>query len=108
MVFISVPLKKKHEDEETSRIINVVGFSAIFLLSLTGAGGLTIRATSGSNFCEEFSSGGSGRCGEARLAVAMSWTSVVIGGLTYLQQSMMREFLIGSFSHRWGPGLLVG
>ena len=46
--------------------------------------GLVIRATSESGFCEEFLSARPEKCREARLAIAMSWTSVVVGELVYL------------------------
>ncbi|KAF9647453.1 hypothetical protein BDM02DRAFT_3270243 [Thelephora ganbajun] len=70
--------KHIREDAEPSRIPNVTCFAIIFLLSLTGAMGLTIRAASGNSFCEDFLSSRPGKCREAGLAIAMSWTSAVI------------------------------
>lgn len=79
--FYRVLLNNRHVDAETSRAPSVTCFSIVFLLSLMGAAGLTIRATSGNGFCEEFLSAHPEKCREAVVAVAMSWTSVVIGEL---------------------------
>ena len=78
-IFYSMLFKYKHMDAEPSRVPNVTCFSIIFLLSLIGATGLTIRATSGGGFCEEFLSAHPERCMGARLAIALSWISVIIG-----------------------------
>ena len=84
IIFYSAFYKHTHEDAEPSRAPTLTCFSIIFSLSLTGAVGLTIRATSGDGFCEEFLSADPGKCVEARLVLGMSWTSVIIGKLMYL------------------------
>jgi len=76
--------KYKHRDAEPSRVSNVTGFSIIFSLSLIGATGLTIRATSGGGFCEEFLPARPERCKGAQLAIALSWISVLIGEIICL------------------------
>lgn len=76
--------KHMHEDVEPSRVPNITCFSIILSLSLTGATGLAIRATSGNGFCEEFLSARPEECKEAGLAIAMSWVSVFVGELIYL------------------------
>ena len=107
-MFSSMFFKDKHKDMEPSRIPNLVCFSLIFSLSLMAAIGLAIRAAYGNGFCEEFISTSSGECKEAGFAVAMSWTSVIVGGLTYHSQPVPCEFLICPFSHRRHPGFLAG
>lgn len=69
--------------------------------------GLTIRAASGNGFCEEFLSVGSEKCRGAGIVIVMSWTSVIIGELICLSQSMPCG-LIRSFSYRRDLGFLVG
>lgn len=76
--------KYMHEDAEPSRVPDITCFSVILSLSLTGAMGLAIRATFENGFCEEFLSAHPEKCREAELAIAMSWTSVIIGKLMYL------------------------
>lgn len=92
-MFSSMFFKDKHKDMEPSRIPNLVCFSLIFSLSLMAAIGLAIRAAYGNGFCEEFISTSSGECREAGFAVAMSWTSVIVGGLTYHSQPVHTSFL---------------
>ena len=84
MTCYSMWFKYMYKDAEPSRIPNVICFSIILSLSLTGAMGLTIRAASGDGFCEEFLSAHPEKCREAGLAIAMSWTSVIFGELGYL------------------------
>jgi hypothetical protein len=106
-MFFSQLSKYKYDGSEPSRVSNVVNFSVIFLCSLAGAMGLAIRATSGNVFCEEFLSIGSEKCRGAVLVIAMSWTSVIIGELIYLSQSMPCG-LIRSFSYPRDLGFMVG
>lgn len=80
--FYRMLFKHKYKDREPSRVPNVTCFSVIFSLSLMGAAGLTIRATSGGGFCGEFVSAHPEKCREAGFVIAMSWTSVIIGELT--------------------------
>lgn len=84
MTRYSMWFKYIHKGAEPSRIPNVICFSIILSLSLTGAMGLAIRAASGGGFCEEFLSAHPEKCREAGLAIAMSCTSVIFGELGYL------------------------
>ena len=87
-----------------NRVPNVVCFSLIFLLSLTGAVGLAIRAGSGSAFCEEFLSSDPEKCREASWAIALSWGSVIVGKL--LIAFMWCDILIGSCSYHRYTGFM--
>lgn len=77
----SMLFKDRYRNDKPSRVPNVACFSIVFLLSLTGAVGLAIRAASGNSFCEEFLSPHNNDCSEAGLAITLSWTSVLVGEL---------------------------
>ena len=66
--------------------------------------GLALRATSGPSFCEEFRSFHTEKCREAGLAVAFSWTSVIIGELKHFHQNV--SYL--SYSCPWYSNFLAG
>lgn len=72
-------LKYKRRNAEPTRILNLIAFFAIFVLSLVGAIGLTARAASGKGLCEDFASKHPGNCVEAAVAMTFTWASVVIG-----------------------------
>jgi hypothetical protein len=83
-IFYSILFNRIHRGVEPSRVPYITCFSVISFLSLVGATGLSIRATSGGGFCEEFLSDHPEKCREAGLAIVMSWTSFIIGELMYL------------------------
>lgn len=64
-----------------SRILNLFAFSVLFVLSLVGAVGLSVRGASqqGKGLCEDFASEHPENCTKATIAVTITWISVVIG-----------------------------
>ncbi|KAF9778244.1 hypothetical protein BJ322DRAFT_1114487 [Thelephora terrestris] len=78
VILASLFFKEKYGPTAPHRIPNVVCFSAIFSLSLTGAVSLAIRAGSGSDFCNDFLSSHPEKCREASWAIALSWGSVIV------------------------------
>ena len=106
-VFPRVLLKPKPTFVE-NWILNVIGFFAIFLFSLTGATGLVVHVADGNGFCEEFNTIIRGRCAGARSVIGVSWATVVIGELPYLSQFISADIAIGPFSYHRGPGFFVG
>ena len=74
-------LKYKRRNEGPSHLPNLIGFFILFVFSLVGAIGLTIRGASrgGKGLCEDFASGHPKNCTKATVAVAVAWVSVVFG-----------------------------
>lgn len=100
--FTSMFFKRRYGNAEPRWVPNITCFSIILSLSLTGAVGLAIHAGSGGAICEEFLSPHPEKCMEASFAVAMSWSSVIIG-----EQTRFSPFDHDLFAHLAVAGILV-
>lgn len=74
-------LKYKRRSAESSRVLNLIAFSVLLVLSLAGAIGLSVRAASrnGKGLCQDPDSENPSKCREAAAALAVTWISVMIG-----------------------------
>jgi len=93
-------LKYKRRNEEPSRIPNLIVFSIIFLLSLIGAIGLSVRAASGGGkgLCQDLSPNNPGNCTVAAVAMTLTWVSVIIADVGLVVSWLDRSSRMASLS----------
>lgn len=99
-IFCLSVIKFIRRGEAPSRVPNLVGFSILFLLSLVGAIGLTVRGASrnGKGLCEDFADVHPQKCTQAAVAMMFTWIAVLfaLGGLVV--SWLDRKSRIGSYN----------
>lgn len=77
----SAALKYIRRNAAPSRVPNLIAFSILYVLSLTGAIGLTARGASenGKGLCTDFGEARPKECAQGAVAATFSWIAVVLG-----------------------------